>query len=602
MKILAINGSPRGCRSNTDRILQPFLEGAREAGAETETVYLKDLKINHCLGCFTCWTKTPGVCVHKDDMAALFPKVRQADVVVYATPLYVFTVSGLMKDFMDRLLPLADPHIVQRGAHYTHPPRYTDGPSVRRVVLISNCGFPERHHFSGLVETFRRYTDDPDTELAATILCAGGELLAQPALAESLRWYTDAARRAGWEFVTYGHILPETQAVLDTPLAEPEVYARMANGWWDSQIGPHPTPGGVAARGRSEEPRRPLRSEPRSEAEWREENLSPPIVLPVGEPGAGPRTCREAILGMPTVFNPAAAGDLQADIQFVVTGEEPGHYVLRIREGRCTAHEGTVPRPTMTVHTPSEVWLKIARNELSGQAAYVKGMYRVEGDFGLLLRLGDLFSGPEGPKAPPAPAPAPPEEETVQRGPIRLPGMAWLTVAFVPWMVHWATVDIPGIGPWVSLGVPFLLGALIWGYRRRFARPTWMETGTPLYFALAGLATLLGSRFFTAYGDVLGYLTLAGIWLGTLAAERPFTAEYSKWSYPSALWNLPVFLRTNAIITTVWGWVYLLMAVLALAGHARPEQALMWTLARNLLLIPAFAFTAWFQKWYPARG
>jgi multimeric flavodoxin WrbA len=118
MKILAINGSPRGRRSNTDRILQPFLEGAREAGAETETVYLKDLKINHCLGCFTCWTKTPGVCVHKDDMAALFPKVRQADVVVYATPLYVFTVSGLMKDFMDRLLPLADPHIVQRGAHY----------------------------------------------------------------------------------------------------------------------------------------------------------------------------------------------------------------------------------------------------------------------------------------------------------------------------------------------------------------------------------------------------------------------------------------------------------------------------------------------------
>ena len=597
MKILAINGSPRGRRSNTDRILQPFLEGAREAGAETETVYLKDLKINHCLGCFTCWTKTPGVCVHKDDMAALLPKVRRADVVVYATPLYVFTVSGLMKDFMDRLLPLADPHIVQRGAHYTHPPRYTDGPSVRRVVLISNCGFPERHHFSGLVETFRCYTDDPDTELAATILCAGGELLAHEMLRESLQWYTDAARRAGEELVRYGHILPETQAVLETPLAEPEVYARMANGWWDSQIAP------ARSEPRSEAEWRPVRSEPRSEAEWRsEETLSPPIVLPAGEPGAGPRTCREAILGMATVFNPAAAGELQADIQFVVTGEEPGNYVLRIREGRCTAHEGTVPRPTMTIHTPSEVWLKVARNELSGQAAYVKGMYRVEGDFGLLLRLGDLFSGPEGPKAPPAPASAPPEEETVQRGPIRLPGMAWLTVAFLPWIVHWATMDIPGVGPWVSLGVPFLLGLLIWGYRRRFARPTWMETGTPLYFALAGLATLLGSRFFTDYGDIMGYLTLAGIWLGTLAAERPFTAEYSKWSYPPALWNLPVFLRTNAIITTVWGWVYLLMAVLALAGHARPDQALLWTVARNLLLIPAFAFTAWFQKWYPARG
>lgn len=582
MKILAINGSPRGRRSNTDRIIQPFLEGIRDAGAETETVYLADLKINPCRGCFTCWTKTPGVCIHKDDMAALLPKLRQADCLVYATPLYVFTVSGLMKDFMDRHLPDLDPHIVRRGDHYIHPPRYTDGPARQRVVLISNCGFPERHHFSGLVETFRCFTHNPDTELAATILCAGGELLAQEALREALQWYPDAARRAGWEFVTHGRILPETQAILDTPLAEPDIYARMANLWWDSQIAcPQEVP---------------------SAEDRGEETLSPPIILPAEEPGQRPRTCREAIIGMPTVFNPAVAGDLRADIQFVVTGEEPGHYVLCIQEGRCTAHEGTISRPAMTVHTPSDVWLKIARRELSGQAAYVKGLYRVEGDFGLLLRLGDLFSGSEGPKTPPAPVAMPPEEEAVLRGPIRLPGMAWLTVAFVPWIVHWATMDIPGMSAWVSLGVPLLLGVLLWGYRRLFSRPTWMETGAPLYFALAGLATLLGSRFFTDYGDVLGYLALAGIWLGTLAAERPFTAEYSKWSYPPALWNLPVFLRTNAIITTMWGWVYLLMAVLALVGHARPEQALVWMVARNLLLIPAFAFTVWFQKWYPARG
>ena len=91
MKILAVNGSPRGPRGNTDCVLQPFLEGAREAGAETETVYLKDKQINTCLGCFTCWTKTPGVCVHKDDMPELLDKLREADIVVHATPLYVFT-------------------------------------------------------------------------------------------------------------------------------------------------------------------------------------------------------------------------------------------------------------------------------------------------------------------------------------------------------------------------------------------------------------------------------------------------------------------------------------------------------------------------------
>ncbi len=578
MKILAINGSPRGPRGNTDRILQPFLEGAQSAGAEVETVYLKDMDIRHCLGCFSCWTRTPGVCVHKDDMAAMLPRLRQADVIIYATPLYVFAVSGLMKDFMDRELPNLDPHIVRRGDHYIHPPRHRDGPARQKIVLISNCGFPERHHFSALVETFRRFTDNPDTELAATVLCAGGELLAQPALRESLQRYIDAARQAGEEFVRHGHILPETQALLDTPLADPEVYSDMANLWWDSQIV------------------RP-KEETVSPSEESLETLSPPVVLPAGEGGQGPCTCREAILGMATVFNPWAAGSLCADIQFIVTGDEPGAYVLRIRNGRCTAHEGTVLHPAMTVHTPSDIWLRIARNELSGQTAYMKGMYRIEGDLTMLLRLSDLFSGDREPTAPPPPPP--PQEETVQRGPLRLPGMAWLTVAFIPWIAHWATMGVPGLGPGVSLGVPFLLGVLIWGYRCLFARPTWMETGTPLYFALAGLATLLGSDFFATFGDVLGYLVLAGIWLGTLATETPFTAEYSKWSYPSALWRHPAFVRTNGIITAVWGGVYLLQAVLALAGHHAPGQALLWTLARNLLLVPAFAFTAWFQKWYP---
>ncbi|MEM1548175.1 MAG: SCP2 sterol-binding domain-containing protein [Thermoproteota archaeon] len=82
---------------------------------------------------------------------------------------------------------------------------------------------------------------------------------------------------------------------------------------------------------------------------------------------------------MPYAFNPSAAGSLNADIQFHVTGSEPGEYVLRIRNGCCTAHEGRVSNPTLTIYTPSEIWLKISRGELSGQTAYLKNMYRVEG-------------------------------------------------------------------------------------------------------------------------------------------------------------------------------------------------------------------------------
>ncbi|MDI6770660.1 MAG: NAD(P)H-dependent oxidoreductase [Anaerolineales bacterium] len=385
MKIVAFNGSPRGRKSNTDRILLPFLEGARESGAETEVIYLKDKKIEYCLGCFTCWTKTPGVCVHKkDDMPELLENIRQADVVVYATPLYIFTVSGLMKDFMDRHIPLALPFIVKRGDQYIHPMRHEEA-WPKRMVLISNCGFPERHHFSALVETFRCFTSGPDSDLVATILCTCGELLGQPALGESVRWYTEAARRAGCEVVEQGRVTPETQAVLDRPLVEdPAVYSRMANAYWNS----------VVAR-------------PEDEAELRESGGGARLPPPTSRD-----TMRDIVAGMALIFDPQAAGDpstgtgqaLQAVIQFDVSpstglrtgGGEPGQYYLHIAGGKCAAYEGNHPAPTLTIHTPAEVWLAISRGELDGAQAMMQGQYSVEGDLGLLIRFNQLFPTAKG--------------------------------------------------------------------------------------------------------------------------------------------------------------------------------------------------------------
>lgn len=240
MRIVAVNGSPRGKRSNTDCILQPFLSGARQAGAETETVYLKDFKINYCLGCFTCWTKTPGKCIQKDDMPILLEKMRGADIVIYATPLYIFTVSGLMKNFMDRfVMPFADPHILMRGEYYSHPSRYKEpkkNSSMRGIVLISNCGFPGENNFSALVETFRVFTDVSGLKLKATILRSMGEMFSVPGLESSFEWYFDAAKKAGREVVELGHVSPETQGILDKDLMAPEDYVTMANAYWDSEI------------------------------------------------------------------------------------------------------------------------------------------------------------------------------------------------------------------------------------------------------------------------------------------------------------------------------------------------------------------------------
>ena len=102
-------------------------------------------------------------------------------------------------------------------------------------------------------------------------------------------------------------------------------------------------------------------------------------------------TCKETIALMPYIFNADAAGDLVADIQFHVTGDEPGDYILRIAGGECAFEEGLSAAPRLSITTPSEVWLKISRGELNPQMAFMTRKYTVEGDMGLLMKMGKLF-------------------------------------------------------------------------------------------------------------------------------------------------------------------------------------------------------------------
>ncbi len=236
LKILAINASPRGQKGNTERLLQTFLKGAQETGASAETIYLREKNIQYCSGCFSCWTKTPGVCIHKDDMPELLEKSRQANIWVYATPLYSYTVSAQMKTYMDRVLPLVQPYLVKEGDQYVHPMRHPEA-WPKKLVVISTCGFPEPHHFSGLTETFQRLTSRSALELAGMILCPSGELLRQPMFQFVVKWYFDAVHRAGREVCETGSITPDTQAALNRPLMpDTPAFAKVANANWNRLI------------------------------------------------------------------------------------------------------------------------------------------------------------------------------------------------------------------------------------------------------------------------------------------------------------------------------------------------------------------------------
>ncbi|MDQ7822717.1 MAG: NAD(P)H-dependent oxidoreductase [Candidatus Eremiobacteraeota bacterium] len=368
MKLLVIQGSPRGAHGNTEVLVQAFIQGAREAGADImEPVYLKEKDIKHCIGCFSCWTRTPGVCVHHDDMPGLLLKVREADMLVLATPLYYYTVSGFMKDFLDRTLPLSQPFLEVEGDCCGHPPRYTSG--LWNLVVISNCGFPEQAHFSGLKETFRVMLHGDKSELKGMICCAGGELLKVKELRDGLAWYLDAVKKAGAEVVKEGKVSEGTSAVLDRPLMEDHnLYASLANEHWRSL--------GVKLQ--------------EVDAQGAPDEQGAPEGKPLPPPGKV-ETMGDLVAAMAAAFNPKAAGSLKAAVQFVVTDEKPGEYYLVIESGRCSAWQGKHQKPSATVTTPAPVWLGIYRGETNGATAFLSGKYKVAGDVGLLMKFNALF-------------------------------------------------------------------------------------------------------------------------------------------------------------------------------------------------------------------
>lgn len=102
MKIIAIMGSPR--KGQTDRAINIFERYLRDYGeVEFDYIYLRELNLQACRGCGLCLMKGEEYCPLKDDRNELVEKLMQADGVIFATPNYSLQVSGLMKDFFDRL-------------------------------------------------------------------------------------------------------------------------------------------------------------------------------------------------------------------------------------------------------------------------------------------------------------------------------------------------------------------------------------------------------------------------------------------------------------------------------------------------------------------
>lgn len=219
MKITIFNGSPKGAHSNTQVIASALLEGAQKAGAEVETVFLNEKNINHCTGCFTCWYRTPGKCVHRDDMDELLQMCLDSDIVCLATPVYLWNMTAYLKNFLDRMIPIKRPNVVEDDGNY-------DMANVKvklpQIVVISNAGFPGDNNFETMKMAMRSM--NPIVEIYRN---CGMLLRSQnPEVKKVVEDYLTVVSAAGYELASGLSVSDETMAKLNMELMPVDQYVK----------------------------------------------------------------------------------------------------------------------------------------------------------------------------------------------------------------------------------------------------------------------------------------------------------------------------------------------------------------------------------------
>lgn len=233
-KIVVLQASPRkeGV-SKTEMVAEAFASGCRKAGAAVETINLRDKKIKQCQGCFHCWTKTPGQCIQNDDAASVMQAADAADLVVYASPLYHFSMIALLKKYIERTLVHFEPFLISGDdGSTTHPPR--NGHEYK-AVIIGVCGFPEVRHFGPFSANFHYIANaggDYGMNIVAEIYRPLAEILGNPYLQEENDRVLNAVEKAGQTLIETGSVPPSLiDEIAEVRLDKAQIF-EMANHSW----------------------------------------------------------------------------------------------------------------------------------------------------------------------------------------------------------------------------------------------------------------------------------------------------------------------------------------------------------------------------------
>lgn len=544
MKILLINGSPKGKRSNSLKLAYSFIEGFKNeytGNEERESISIDELhvasmEIAACKGCFACWQKTPGVCCIKDDMQTVIEKLIEADLILWSFPLYYFNVPGILKNLIDRQLPMSLPFMSSKQDGYgsgSHDSRYDmEG---KRHVLISTCGFYSADgNYDSVLRMFDHFLGKGNY---TTIFCGQGELFRVKELSARTDEYLAAVKCAGSEYAMTGTISEETDAILHTLLYPRDVFEKMADASW-----------GISKTTGEKEPE--------------------DLVF-----------TRQ----MAALYKKDAYDGKERVLEIHFTDLDHTYQIRLSKTGSEVFTDGSLSSTTR-IDTPFTVWSAISRGEIGGAEALGKQMYTVSGDFSLMIDWDKFFgSTSEIKKTEKAP------QNTIEQ---KKPSMMTM---LIPWITFWIAVSIhPEVGAVITLlvvaTIPFIM--------RKHNFVIWDQLSMAAVALLSAAANITGNG---ALPTNIGYLVFGLFWLLSCLTKEPLCAAYVKYNYggESAHQN-PLFMKTNYILAAAWGVLYVLTAVwtflLKKAGFGN-----VLILVNNLIPVLMGLFTAWFQKWYPAQ-
>lgn len=542
MKILLINGSPKGKRSNSLKLAYSFIEGFKngctddEESISIDELHVASMNIAACKGCFACWQKTPGICCIKDDMQKVIGKLIDADLILWSFPLYYFNVPGILKNLIDRQLPMSLPFMSSKQNGYgsgSHDSRYDmEGKSH---VLISTCGFYSAvGNYDSVLRMFDHFLGKGNY---TTIFCGQGELFRVKELSARTDEYLSTVKCAGSEYAMTGTISEETDAILHTLLYPRDVFEKMADASW-----------GISKTTGEKEP--------------------DDLVF-----------TRQ----MATLYNKDSYDGKERVLEIHFTDLDHTYQIQLSKTGSEVFTDGRLS-PTTRIDTPFTVWSAISRGEIGGAEALGKQMYTVSGDFSLMIDWDKFFGSVSVVKK----TEKTPQNTIEQKKPS-------MTTMLIPWITFWIAVSIhPEVGAMITLlvvaTVPFIM--------RKHKFVIWDQLSMAAVAILSAAANITGNGVLPTN---IGYLVFGLFWLLSCLTKEPLCAAYVKYNYggENAHQN-PLFMKTNYILAAAWGTLYVLTAIWTfLFKKAGFGNVLI--LVNNLIPILMGLFTAWFEKWYPAR-